>query len=49
MDGNECSTIIHAARTSAGKSKEEIIRALTEAGKKFNENVASHFTKRGEW
>ncbi len=49
MDGNECSTIIPAARSAAGKSKADIIRALAEAGKKFNENVTEHFTKRGEW
>lgn len=49
MDKNECNTIIAAARSSAGKGKDEIINSLAAAGAQFNKNAAEHFKKGGEW
>ncbi len=49
MDSNECKTLIAAARNSTGKTKEEILKSLSEATKKFNENTTKFLGKRGEW
>ena len=49
MDANECSTVIPAARTSAGKNKKEILEALASAGAQFSVNADEHFRKKGEW
>jgi len=49
MDTNECSTIISAARSSAGKSIKEILDSIVEAEKQFGENVRKKFDRRGEW
>jgi 4-hydroxy-4-methyl-2-oxoglutarate aldolase len=49
MDSNECQTIVPAARSSAGKSKEEILRNLAEAASRFDENVKNKFGGQGEW
>lgn len=49
MDNNECMTVIPGARTSSGKSKEVILEALADAGRRFSENSAKHFMKKGEW
>jgi 4-hydroxy-4-methyl-2-oxoglutarate aldolase len=49
MDQNECSTVIPAARSSAGKSVEEILGTLDEAGKAFKDAAHARFGAQGEW
>lgn len=43
MDNNECNTIIATARSSSGKSKEEILKELNEASKRFHDAVKRKF------
>jgi regulator of RNase E activity RraA len=49
MDTNECRTVIAAARSSAGKSFEELMTAISEAGTAFDKATLEKFGKRGEW
>ena len=49
MDRNECSTVIPAARSSAGRSVEEILDALDAAGKAFKDAAHARFGAKGEW
>ena len=49
MDNNECNTIIAAARNSAGKSQEQILKALNDASKDFADAVKQKFGSKGEW
>ncbi len=49
MDANECETVIAAARSASGKSSGQILEALSEAGKRFDENRRRHFGSAGEW
>jgi len=49
MDSNESQTLIAAARFSAGKPYEEILRNLADAADRFDENVKNRFGNRGEW
>lgn len=49
MDGNECSTVIPGARTSSGKSKQEILETLAAAGVEFSKKANEHFSRKGEW
>ena len=49
MDNNECNTIIAAARNSAGKSQEQILKALNDASKDFADAVKQKFGNQGEW
>jgi regulator of RNase E activity RraA len=49
MDGNECSTVIAAARGTAGLSTEETLRKLDEAGSSFTQAAREHFGREGEW
>ncbi len=49
MDQNETNTVIPAARNTYGKTSEEILLALSEAGKAFSEAVIGKFGKKGEW
>jgi hypothetical protein len=49
MDANECSTVIAAARESAGKSAGEILAALDAAGARFGANARKAFGRKGEW
>jgi regulator of RNase E activity RraA len=50
MDANECNTVIAAARESAGKTPEELLRALDEAGGAFRKAAKDRFSaKQGEW
>lgn len=43
MDNNECNTIIAAARSASGKPKEQILRELNEASKRFHDAVKRKF------
>src|SRR6185369_6826694 len=43
MDANECSTVIAAARESHGKTTEELLRALEEAGAAFRKAARDQF------
>ena len=49
MDANECETVIAAARSSAGLTRDQILEELAEAGRKFDENRRRHFPTGGEW
>src|SRR5690606_29034157 len=49
MDANECRTVIPAARNVAGRSMEEILAALGEAGARFQANAKERFGGPGEW
>lgn len=49
MDGNECDTVIPAAKGVAGKDINAILTGIDDAGARFNANVAARFARRGEW
>jgi 4-hydroxy-4-methyl-2-oxoglutarate aldolase len=49
MDSNECQTVIAAARDSKGKTTEEILETINNAGKEFNINAVKNFNKDSEW
>jgi regulator of RNase E activity RraA len=49
MDENECNTVITAAKESTGKSKQEILAALSNADKKFSKATEEKFGSKGEW
>jgi regulator of RNase E activity RraA len=49
MDTNECETVIRAARESAGKSENEILADLDEAGKSFQVQTQIKYGNKGEW
>ena len=49
MDGNECRTLIAAARGAAGKSLPQILADFDAAAEQFGEHAAAKFGKRGEW
>ncbi|MGI5819507.1 MAG: RraA family protein [Armatimonadota bacterium] len=50
MDENECRTVIPAAREAAGKSTEEVLDALADAGDAFARATRERFGGRqGEW
>jgi len=49
MDANECSTVIAAARESAGKSAGQLLAALDAAGERFGERARKAFGRKGEW
>jgi regulator of RNase E activity RraA len=49
MDNNECNTIIAAARNSAGKPTEQILKELNEASAQFGKAVKDKFGGKGEW
>ena len=48
MDSNECQTIIPAARDAQGKSTEELLQSLGEAGKQFGRNAYKKYGGRGK-
>jgi regulator of RNase E activity RraA len=48
MDSNECQTVIAAARSSHGKSKEEILESIEQAADKFSKNTFKKFGRKGE-
>ena len=49
MDANECRTLIPAARATVGKTTEEILRGMDEAGRQFSEAARAKFGVKGEW
>jgi regulator of RNase E activity RraA len=49
MDANECRTLIPAARSAAGRSIEDTLRAMDEAGERFGRAVKERFGDKGEW
>jgi hypothetical protein len=49
MDANECRTLIPAARATVGKTTEEILRGMDEAGRQFGEAARAKFGVKGEW
>ncbi len=49
MDGNECDTVIAAATSAHGKTKEEFLEAMSKASAQFRENTLNKFGKKGEW
>ena len=49
MDGNECSTVISAARDTVGHSTKKICDRLDAATAEFGQNVKTRFKVGGEW
>ena len=49
MDANECNTVIAAARDASGKTADELLRALDEAGAAFRKAARDQFGRKGEW
>jgi 4-hydroxy-4-methyl-2-oxoglutarate aldolase len=49
MDGNECRTLIPAARGGAGKTLLQICDDIDAAGAEFNRNAQAKFRRKGEW
>jgi hypothetical protein len=49
MDSNECQTVIAVARSSQGKTIEEILQAIDQAGNEFSLNAEKKFGGKGEW
>lgn len=49
MDGNECSTLIPAARSAAGKPTDQVLAELDAAAAEFGRTTREKFGKKGEW
>ena len=49
MDGNECQTLIGAARGGAGKSLRRICADFDRAAEQFRAKARAKFARRGEW
>jgi regulator of RNase E activity RraA len=49
MDSTECATVIAAASDADGKTAEQVLRALDEAGGAFAVAALAKFGRRGEW
>ena len=49
MDQNECNTVIAAARSTHGKSIEEILESFNQAGAEFGQAAKKKFSQGGEW
>ena len=49
MDNNECNTMIAAARSASGKSKEAILADFNKACADFGKAAEQKFGKKGEW
>jgi len=49
MDGNECQTLIAAARGAAGKSLRRVCAEFDRAAEQFGTNARAKFSRRGEW
>ncbi len=49
MDRNECQTVIPAARTTTGLSREELLNQLNDAAQQFGKSTRTKFSSEGEW
>jgi regulator of RNase E activity RraA len=49
MDANECRTVIPAARSASGMTKDQIRAAVDAAGAQFGRNTKEKFGAKGEW
>ena len=49
MDSNECNTVIPAARSVTGKTVEQLLAGIDEAGRQFGHNMKRQFGTTGEW
>jgi len=49
MDQNECNTLIPAARGDGGRSQEDLLNEIDDAGAEFGAAVKAKFGRRGEW
>lgn len=49
MDASECKNLISVARSSAGKSVEQILKEIHEGGQRFGKAAQEKFGKKGEW
>ncbi len=49
MDGNECRTLIAAARSAAGKPADQVLREIDAAAAAFTRAAGVKFGKTGEW
>jgi len=49
MDSNECQTLIAAARSSQGKTMEEILQSIDRAAEEHGKNAKGKFCGQGEW
>ncbi len=49
MDRNECASMIPAARSSSGRTVEQILEQFESAKKLFGQAVAEKFRRKGEW
>ena len=49
MDANECHTVIAAARSAQGLTREETLARLSEAAGRFNAAARERFSTSGEW
>ncbi len=49
MDENECNHLINVARTSSGKTSEEILSELSEGTQAFRKATLDKFHNSGEW
>ena len=49
MDGNECNTVIAAARASSVAGQNETLARLAQAGTEFGRAAKEKFDRNGEW
>ena len=49
MDSNECRTWIAAARSTSGKTTEEILKSFDKAGVEFARSLNEKYGRKGEW
>lgn len=49
MDFNECNTVIAAARSTSGKSTEQILKSINDASVEFGKAAKEKFGNKGEW
>ena len=49
MDANECTTVIPAGRSTAGKTTEQIMNEMDEAAERFATATQKRFKRCGEW
>lgn len=49
MDTNECENLISVARSSAGKSIDQVLKEIDEGAERFGAAAKEKFQKKGEW